>query len=69
MDISRFDRWHQTNKGLLVFGLLELGLAYIAGSLAIDNGSLIVYAIMLIVLFGGLNNLFRLVRNKMSKHE
>lgn len=59
--IKQLDRWHHTKLGLLVFGLVELALAYGLASAAIDRGQLLFYALALILLFGALKNLFKLI--------
>lgn len=59
--LKQLDRWHRTKLGLLVFGLVELALAYVLVSAAIDRGQLLYYALALILLFGALQNLFRLI--------
>ena len=64
MTISTLVNWHQSRQGLLTFGLIEIVLAYILGSLSIDNGSLIVYALTFIIFVGSLNNLYKAVRFK-----
>ncbi len=53
--------WHQTRLGLLVFGLIELAIAYGFASLAIDRGNLWWYLLALIFLVGALQNLFKLI--------
>lgn len=59
--IKQLDRWHHTKLGLLVFGLVELALAYGLASAAIDRGQLIFYTLALILLFGALKNFFKLI--------
>jgi hypothetical protein len=59
--IKQLDKWHQTKPGLLVFGLLELALAYGFASLAIDRGNLWWYILTLVFLVGSLQNLFKLI--------
>ncbi len=59
--IEKLENWHKTNSGLLVFGLIELGLAYMFVSLAIDSGSLWDYLLTLIFVIGFLRNLFSLI--------
>ena len=59
MIFDKLDHWHQTKPGYTTFGLLELALAYLFGSLAIDDGNLLVYLLAFILFVGGLNNLFR----------
>ena len=59
--VRRLHKWHQTKLGLLVFGLVELAVAYGFASLAIDRGNLWWYLLTLIFLVGALQNLFRLI--------
>ncbi|MDB5164601.1 MAG: hypothetical protein JWL89_227 [Candidatus Saccharibacteria bacterium] len=59
--IQKLDKWHKTKLGLLIFGLVELGLAYGFVSLAIDRGSFLYYAAALIFLIGALQNITKLV--------
>jgi hypothetical protein len=49
--------------GLLVFAIIELGLAYAFVSLAIDRGNLFYYALSLIFLVGCLQNLVKLINH------
>lgn len=58
---DQLDSWHQTKTGFLVFGLVELAIAYGFGSLAIDRGNFWWYLFGLIFLFGALSNLIRLI--------
>ena len=59
--IKQLDAWHKTRLGLLVFALVELGLAYGFASLAIDRGNLLWYLLALIFLVGSLQSLFKLI--------
>jgi hypothetical protein len=59
--INRLDRWHQTKAGLIVFGLIELGVAYVFASWAIDSGRLLAYFLAIVLLIGGLQNLIKLI--------
>lgn len=59
--LKQLDKWHKTRLGLLVFGLVELGIAYGFASLSIDRGSLIWYLLTLIFLVGALQNYLKLV--------
>jgi hypothetical protein len=59
--INRLDRWHQTKAGLIVFGLIELGVAYVFASWAIDSGRLLAYFLAIVLLIGGLQNLVKLI--------
>jgi hypothetical protein len=67
MNIDKFDRWHQTKKGLITFGLVELAVAYLLTSKAIDNGSLIVYVLALVAFIGGVRNLYNLLSKRVVK--
>jgi hypothetical protein len=53
--------WHQTKTGFLVFGLIELGLAYAFASWAIDSGSLIDYFLAIVLLAGFAQNFVKLI--------
>jgi hypothetical protein len=59
--IKTLHKWHQTKLGLLVFGLIELAIAYGFASLAIDRGNLLYYLLTLIFLVGALQNIFKLI--------
>lgn len=61
MDVSKLHKWHQTKRGLLIFGLIELLAAYLIGSRAIDTGSLIEYFLTFVFLIGALHNFSRLI--------
>ena len=61
MSIQAIDNWHKTRLGHLMFGLVELGLAYVFISLAIDTGSLWYYAVTFIFTVGLLQNFGRMV--------
>ena len=55
--VVKVDKFHQTKKGKLAFGAIELLLAYAAISLAIDSGSLWQYGLGIVLFIGGTNNL------------
>ena len=57
----RFKKWHQTKPGLLLFGLIELAIAYGFACLAIDRGNPLYYLLTLIFLVGSLQNLMKLI--------
>jgi hypothetical protein len=61
--MQQLDKWHKTRVGLLVFALVELGLAYGAASWAVDSGNLLLYVVTIILLFGSAGNFAKLVRN------
>jgi hypothetical protein len=62
MNMQALDKFHKTRLGYFVFGLVELGLAYLFASLAINSGDWWEYALTIIFLFGFLQNMVRLVR-------
>lgn len=60
--LKQLDRWHKTKTGLLVFGVAELGAAYLFFSLAVNSGSLWQWTLTVVLLGGGLRNFFLAVR-------
>ena len=64
---KRLDKWHKTSTGLVVFGLVELLLAYGFASMAIDRGDIVYYLLTLFLLIGFLQNLIKLV-GKLFNH-
>jgi hypothetical protein len=62
--IEKIDKFHKTRKGLLTFGLIELLVAYMALSMAIDQGSFLYYGIFILLVIGSLNNLVRAGLNR-----
>ena len=54
-------KWHQTKTGLAVFGVIELAVAYVFASLAIDRGSWWWYTLTLVSLIGALQDFVKLV--------
>ena len=58
--LKQLDKWHKTRLGLLVFGLVELAIAYGFVSLSIDRGNLWYYLLTLVFLVGSLQNFVRL---------
>ena len=61
MNLKQLDKFHKTHIGYLVFGLVELGLAYWFVSLAINSGSLWEWALAIILLVGTLQNIVKLI--------
>jgi hypothetical protein len=59
--IKSLDKWHRTGLGLLVWSLVELGIAYGMASLAIDRGNLWWYLLTIIFFVGALKNFFRFI--------
>ena len=62
--IDKLDRFHKTKPGYLLFGLIELALAYAMASLAIDRGTWWWYVLTLVFLVGALQNFCGLLRRK-----
>jgi hypothetical protein len=58
---NQLDKWHKTRGGYLLFAVVELALAYLAISLGVDRGNLLWYLLALVLLVGGLQNLFKLI--------
>lgn len=59
--METLNKWHQTRPGLLVFGLLELAIAYGFASLSIDRGNFWWYLLTLVFLTGALRNIIKLI--------
>lgn len=59
--VQQLDKFHKTRSGYLVFGLVELALAYLFASLAVNSGSLWEWALALILLVGFLQNILKLI--------
>ncbi len=57
------NRFHKTITGLILFGVIELALAYGAASWAIDSGNLLLYVATIVLVFGGLRNFAKLMSN------
>ena len=67
--LKQLDAWHKTKHGYLAFGVLELLLAYIVGSFAINNGSLLFYAGTIVLLWGSVSNFVKFAKaHKHPKH-
>lgn len=67
--MEAINKWHKSRQGHLIFGIVELVLAYGFASWAVDSGSLWQYALAFIFLFGGLRNLFRIFGNSNNGHK
>lgn len=57
--VTNIDKFHDTRKGKLTFGVVELVLAAVVMTRAIDTGSIWEWIIGLLFFIGGLNNLVR----------
>ena len=60
--LQSLDRWHQTRKGNLAFGVVELLIAYGFASWAINTAHTWCYALGIIFLVGGIHDLARIFR-------
>jgi len=58
---EKLDAFHQTRLGYAVFAAIELALAYVFISWAIDGGSWFDYGLALIFTIGFLQNLSKLI--------
>ena len=65
--LTDIDKFHRTNKGKLVFGLIELLLACLLVSQAINSGNLWQYILAVLLFIGGLNNLRHSVFSRQGK--
>lgn len=61
MNVQTIDKLHKTRLGYLVFGLVELGLAWAVSLRAIDSGNLFWWVLTVILLVGFLQNFVRMV--------
>lgn len=59
--LHRVDKFHKTTVGYLVFGLVELGLAYFFALWAIDNGNVWLYVITVIFFVGAVYDFVKLL--------
>lgn len=57
--VEQIDRFHKTRKGRITFGLIELIVAYLFISLAIDSGSIWQYVVAIVLAVGTVNNFIR----------
>jgi len=54
--------FHQTGVGYLLFGIVELAVAYGFASLSIDRGNLWYYLLTLVFSIGALQNFLQLIK-------
>jgi len=59
--LTKLDTWHQTRPGLLVFGLVELLIAYGFLGLVIDRGNPWWYGLTLLFTIGFVQNFVKLI--------
>lgn len=64
------DKFHKTRAGHLVFGIVELAIAYGFASLAINSGAWWQWLLTLVFLVGALRNLVKLAisLSRVTKH-
>jgi hypothetical protein len=67
--MDAIDKWHKTKQGHLVFGLVELLLAYTFISLAIDSGALLEYAVTIIFFAGSIQNFVKIFRTPKNERK
>lgn len=59
--LEKLDTFHKTRTGYAVFACIELALAYLFISWAIDSGNILDYLFALIFTVGFLQNVVRLI--------
>jgi hypothetical protein len=59
--VNTLDKWHKTRTGLFGFALVEFLLAYGVASWAIDSGNLLLYGLTVLLIFGAIQNLVKLI--------
>ncbi len=68
MNLKTFDAWQQSRVGLIVLVVAAVGLAYLFALLAIDSGSLLDYAITLLLLATALQSIWGLWHSRGRRH-
>ena len=58
--LHKLDQFHKTKSGYLVFALVELGLGLAFVGLAIDRGSLWLWATAIVLVVGSAQNIVKL---------
>ena len=59
--ITKLANFHRAKLGLLVFGVIELGLAIGLAEWAVGNGNLLLYLFAIIFLVGFFQNVVKLI--------
>jgi hypothetical protein len=59
--LNKLDKFHKTRTGYAAFALIELALAYVFISWAIDSGNWLDYLLALVFTIGFLQNITRLI--------
>lgn len=67
-ELRKLDTWHKTPVGHVVFGVLELVIAYGAISLAIDRGSVPLYFIGFLALYGAIGNFLKAIHRSVRHY-
>lgn len=67
--LHKIDKWRKTSIVCISLVIIELGAAYIFGSLALDSGHLWQYALAGLLLLGGVKNLVVVLKNLAGKSE
>jgi len=62
------DIFHKSRVGQLVFGIIELALAYLFGSLAVNSGSLWEWFLAIVFVIGFLQNFIKFIRRIVLDH-
>ncbi len=65
---KRIDSWHKALRGRVTFGVLELALAYITASRAIDTGSLLQYGVTAFLVIGAVVNFVEAAKTSRKPH-
>jgi len=65
--LKQLEAWHKTKTGLAFFVTLELLLFIYLISRALDTGGTIYYILALVILFGSLQNCYRLIRETFTR--
>lgn len=66
--IEKIDTWHKTKTGHAVFAIMELIVANVFFSFAIDSGNLFDYLFAVLFFVGSLQNTFQLARSFKRVH-
>lgn len=61
MNLQKLDTFHKTRLGYLVFGLIELAMAYGFANWALDTGSLVWWIVTAFLLLGVVQNFVRVL--------
>lgn len=64
MNLGRLDKFYKTRPGHLVFGLVELLMAYGFASWAIDTGNLLWWLATIFLLAESIHNFVRAIRGR-----